>query len=109
MSKVRRSSLIRENLVIAWDVLGSHKLRSGLIILGVAIGVASLMGMVSILLGLQESITRDIHSSEQTVLQVQKFDIFVGGFDESMLHRREISEEDARAIREQCRTLRHVS
>ncbi len=109
MNKVRRAGLIRENLRIALDVIRAHKLRSGLIILGVAIGVASLMGMVSILLGLKDSITRDVHSSEQTVLQVQKFDFFVGGIDESMLHRREISEEDALAIRRQCATLQHVS
>ncbi len=108
MSDLKRAGLIGENLGIALDILRAHKLRSGLIILGVAIGVASLMGMVSILLGLQESITRDISSSEQTVLQVTKFDFFVGGFDESMLHRKEIAEEDAKAIRAQCPTLSHV-
>jgi putative ABC transport system permease protein len=108
MSKRKRAGLISENLVIALDVLWAHKLRSGLIILGVAIGVASLMGMVSILLGLQESITRNISSAEQTVLQVQKFDFFVGGFDEKMLHRKEITEEDAEAIRAQCPSLRYV-
>ena len=91
MNDRTRLGLIGENLGIAVDVLRAHKLRSGLIILGVAIGVASLMGMVSILLGLQESITRDISSSEQTVLQIQKFDFFVGGIDASMLHRKEIS------------------
>lgn len=109
MNKIRRTGLIGENLMIALDVLRAHKLRSGLIVLGVAIGVASLMGMVSILVGLKDGITKSIHSSEETVLQVQKFNFFVGGFDESMLRRREISEDDARAIREQCRTLRHVS
>ncbi len=109
MNKTRRTGLIGENLLIALDVLRSHKMRSGLIVLGVAIGVASLMGMVSILVGLQEGITRDIQSSEETVLQVQKFDFFVGGIDEAMLHRREISEEDSQAIRERCKTLHHVS
>lgn len=110
MNDGKRTGLIYENLIIALDVLRTHKLRSGLIILGVAIGVASLMGMVSILVGLQDSITKDISSSEQTVLQVQKFDIFVGGFDESMLHRKSITDENAQAIREQCTaTLRHVS
>ncbi len=108
MSDGKRSGLIMENLFIALDVLRMHKLRSGLIILGVAIGVASLMGMVSILLGLKESITSQISSSEQTVLQVQKFDFFVGGFDEKMLHRKEITEDDAEAIRAQCPSLRHV-
>lgn len=109
MSRVRRSSLIRENLVIAWDVLISHKLRSGLIVLGVSIGVAALMGMVSILAGLGEKITHDIHSSEQTVVAVVKFDFFVGGFDESMLHRKEITEEDAKALRQECKTLQYVT
>jgi putative ABC transport system permease protein len=108
MSDGKRSGLVGENLFIAVDMLRAHKLRSGLIILGVAIGVASLMGMVSILLGLQESITKSIHSSDQTVLQVQKFDFFVGGFDEKMLRRKEISEEDALAIRQQCPSLSHV-
>jgi len=107
MSKVKRAGLVGENLVIAVDVLRSHKLRSGLIILGVAIGVASLMGMVSLLMGLQESITRDISSSEQTVLQVQKFDFFVGAFDEAMLRRKEITMEDAVALGEECPSLRH--
>jgi putative ABC transport system permease protein len=109
MSKVRRSSLVRENLIIAWDVLSSHKLRSGLIILGVSIGVAALMGMVSILAGLGEKIAHDIHSSEQTVVVVMKFDFFVGGFDESMLHRKEITEEDATALRQECKALQYVT
>ena len=108
MSDRKRLGLIGENLGIAVDVLRAHKLRSGLIILGVAIGVASLMGMVSILLGLEESITRDISSSEQTVLQIQKFDFFVGGIDASVLQRKEITEENAMALREQCPLLRHV-
>ncbi|MGA2261050.1 MAG: ABC transporter permease [Acidobacteriota bacterium] len=110
MNDGKRTGLIYENLIIALDVLRAHKLRSGLIVLGVAIGVASLMGMVSILVGLQDSITKDISHSDQTVLEVQKFDIFVGGFDESMLHRKSITDENAQAIREQCTaTLRHVS
>jgi putative ABC transport system permease protein len=109
MSKEKRAGLIHENLVIALDVLRSHKLRTGLIILGVAIGVASLMGMVSILLGLKDGITKDISNAEQTVLQVQKFDFFVGGFNEAMLHRKEITEADAQAIHEQCKTVRFVT
>ncbi len=109
MSRIRKGGLIQENLGIAWDILWSHRLRSGLIVLGVAIGVASLMGMVSILLGLGNKITQDISSSEQAILSVSKFDFLVGGFDESMLHRKEISVESAGALRDQCTTLRHVA
>jgi putative ABC transport system permease protein len=109
MNKVRRKDVVQENLRIAVDVLKAHKMRSGLIMLGVSIGVASLMGMMSILLGLGEKITRDINSSERTVVRVDKFDFFVGGFDEAMLHRKEITPEDAQAIREQCPSLQHVT
>jgi len=109
MNKDRRTNLVYENLTIALDIIRAHKLRSSLIILGVAIGVASLMGMVSILLGLGEKITHDIQSSEQTMLIVAKFDFFVGGIDEAKLHRPEITEEDAKAIADQCAFIRHVS
>jgi putative ABC transport system permease protein len=108
MSKGRRKGLIRENLTIAIDVIWAHKLRSGLIILGVSIGVASLMGMVSILLGLGDKITGEITSAEETSLQVLKFDFLVGGFDEAALHRKEITEEDCRAVRDECTLVHHV-
>ncbi len=108
MSKGRRKGLIRENVVIALDIIFAHKLRSGLIILGVSIGVASLMGVVSILLGLGDKITGEIKSAEETSLQVLKFDFMVGGFDEAKLHRKELTEEDSRAIRDECDLVHHV-
>ena len=109
MSNGFSQGLIRENLGIALDILRTHKMRSGLIILGVGIGVASLMGMVSILLGLGEKITQDISASELTTITVTKYDVMVGGVDESMLHRKDITEENAIAIREGCPALRHVA
>jgi len=108
MSKDRGKALIGENLSIALDILLTHKMRSGLIILGVAIGIAALMGMVSILLGLGESITRRVRAAEATVLMVSKFDFMVGGFDEAMLHRKDITQDDAKAIRSECPSLHHV-
>src|SRR4030042_1912103 len=108
MSRERGKALIGENLSIALDILCTHKMRSGLIVLGVAIGIAALMGMVSILLGLGESIGQRVRSAEATVLMVNKFDFLVGGFDESMLHRKDITEDDAKAIRSECPSLNHV-
>jgi putative ABC transport system permease protein len=104
-----RRGLIYENVVIALDIVRAHKLRSGLIILGVAIGVASLMGVASILLGLKEKIMKDISASEETVIGVAKFDFLVGGIDEEKLHRKEITEEDAKAVRENCPSLKYVT
>jgi putative ABC transport system permease protein len=109
MNSRNRTTLIAENMSIALDVLIAHKLRSGLVILGVAIGVSSLIGMVSILLGLRASIISEISGYQQTVLLVQKFDFFVGGFDESMLRRKDIEEEDMQAISSRCKSLSHVA
>jgi putative ABC transport system permease protein len=108
MSRARSSTLISENLRIALDVLVTHKMRSGLIILGVTIGVASLMGMISILLGLYDKILQDVSSSEQTVLILTKFDFLVSGFDESLFRRKDITPEDADALRKQCPSLQTV-
>jgi putative ABC transport system permease protein len=105
----KRRGLIYENIVIALDIVRAHKLRSGLIILGVAIGVASLMGVASILLGLKQKIMKDISASQETVIGVAKFDFLVGGIDEEKLHRKEITEEDARAVRENCPSLKYVT
>jgi len=109
MSSRKRTALIGENLGIAMDVLFAHKLRSGLVILGVAIGVSSLIGMVSILLGLRAAIVSEISSYQQTVLLVQKFDFLVSGFDESMLRRKDIEEEDKQAISSRSKTLSHIA
>lgn len=109
MNSQKRGGLITENLEMAIDVICAHKLRSGLIILGVAIGVASLMGMVSILLGMRSSIVNTVSRYEQTVLMVQKYDFVVGGFDESMRRRKAITEKDAQAIRDHCSSLSRVA
>ncbi len=108
MSRERGKALVRENFGIALDILVTHKMRSGLIILGVAIGIAALMGMVSILMGLAESIGKSVQSQEATVLMVNKYDFVVGGFDEAMFHRKDITDDDAKAIRSECSTLHHV-
>ncbi len=109
MSKRKRTGLIGESLQIAMDALWSHKLRSSLVILGVSIGVASFMGIASILIGLRNSIIEEISSSEQTVLKIQKYDLMVGGIDQAMLHRKNITVEDAHAIDRNCPSLSYVT
>ncbi len=108
MNSERKKALIAENFGIALEILRVYRMRSGLIILGVAIGVAALMGMMSLLLGLVQSITENISSSEATVIQVMKFDFMVGGFDQSMLHRKDLTTDDSKAIRAGCPSLSNV-
>ena len=41
---------------MAWDAISSHKLRSGLTILGIVIGITTVVTVSSLLSGLQSSI-----------------------------------------------------
>lgn len=92
----------QDGILQALDVIRDHKMRSGLVILGVAIGVATLMGMVGILAGLGEKIKQDIASSDSVVLTLSKFDYLVGGVDEKVLSRPDFTPEDALAIEDNC-------
>jgi putative ABC transport system permease protein len=89
---------------LAFGVIVSHKMRSGLLILGVTIGVAVLMTMVSILMGLSEKIERDVTSSDKAVITLSKYDFMTEGDpeDDRILARPDITPEDAKAIEELC-------
>jgi putative ABC transport system permease protein len=98
MNRTSLLNKITESLRQAMDTLRSHKMRSALVILGVGIGVTTLMGMVTILLGLGEKISQDLRSSDNTVIYLSKFDILVGGDPRKYAHRPEIQPEDMDAI-----------
>ena len=99
---------IIENLRQAFDTLRSHKMRSSLVILGVGIGVTTLMAMVTILLGLGGKISQDLRSSDNTVIYLSRFDILVGGNPSQYAHRPEIDPNDMRALRNDVRSIRLV-
>ncbi len=102
MSDERRGFIVRENARLAFDVIRSHRLRSPLVIVGVAIGVAALMSMVAILSGLSAVIQRDLDSSGQTVVYVSKFDFLSAGVDDDVFERDDIEIDDATALDEAC-------
>ncbi|HEU4366238.1 MAG TPA: ABC transporter permease, partial [Candidatus Krumholzibacteria bacterium] len=60
-----RESLWRENFSQAFDVVRAHRLRSGLLILGVAIGIATVLMMVTVLNGLTSKIYQDMASANR--------------------------------------------
>ena len=68
---------VRENLEIAFDTLRANKLRSGLTILGVVIGVATVMTMATIVDGIQTKIVRSFQVAGPTTFYVLR--IFGGG------------------------------
>jgi putative ABC transport system permease protein len=94
--------LTAEHLVegarLAFDALVAHRLRSSLVILGVAIAVATLMGMVAILSGLEAKIVADVKGGDVPTFSVSRFDHVSGGDWRNALHRPVLTADDAEAL-----------
>ena len=99
----------RENLLQALHVIRTHRMRSGLLILGVAIGVMTVLGMVTVLSGLGRRIQQDILSANRPYLHVARYDPMQGDRDfEALMRRKKLTPEDAAAIQDQCRSVERV-
>ncbi len=94
--------LAKENFRLALDVMRSHPLRSALVVLGVAIGVATLMTMVTLLNGVGAAIKRDMASMDSAVVYVAKFDFLGGHTDESVFARPDITPRHVEDLARQC-------
>jgi putative ABC transport system permease protein len=64
---------ITEGLVIAVDQLRANKLRSALTMLGVVIGVATVMAMASIVQGIRDQILNSLEVAGPTTFYVMRF------------------------------------
>lgn len=63
---------IRNNFFVALDTLGANKLRSALTILGVVIGVSTVMAMAAIVQGVRDQIVHTIEIAGPTTFYVVK-------------------------------------
>src|ERR671929_196737 len=63
---------VRETVVLAFDSLRASKLRSGLTVLGVVIGVSVVMAMASIVQGIRDQIVQTIEIAGPTTFYVVK-------------------------------------
>jgi putative ABC transport system permease protein len=86
----------------------AHRLRSGLLILGVAIGVSSILMMVTVLSGLSRKINKDMVSANRPYISVQKYDLVVGEVEDELLRRKDLTREDALALGRECPSLESV-
>jgi putative ABC transport system permease protein len=101
--------LWKENFLQALHVIRTHRMRSGLLILGVAIGVMTVLGMVTVLSGLGKRITQDLMSSNRPFLDISRYDPMQGDRNyEEMMRRKKLTAEDARAIQDECRSVERV-
>src|ERR1043165_3245288 len=66
------ADLARNNVSVAIDTLRANKLRSGLTILGVVIGVSTVMMMAAIVQGIKDQIVRTIEIAGPSTFYVIK-------------------------------------
>ena len=102
---------VREGVAIAFDAIRTNKLRSFLTVLGVIIGITSIMAIVSLIEGLNRSMKAQIASIGSDVLYIRPFrpGAFVGGFPDSLRRRKWFTIEDAEAIRRTCPAVKAVA
>src|SRR5215831_17655794 len=88
-----------EILILALDSLRANKLRSFLTILGVVIGVATVIGMSSIISGLNGNISSQIQDLGSNLVFVQRIPATIGGrVPSEMFNRKKLTLDDANAI-----------
>jgi putative ABC transport system permease protein len=91
---------IYENLAMALQTLRANKLRSFLTVIGVMIGVITVMLIASIISGIDEQVKKEIESFGTRSIFVMKFDpgIRVGRLSREERMRKELTYDDAVAI-----------
>ena len=101
---------IRESAWMALDTVRTNKLRSALTILGVSVGVVTVMFMVSIIQGLNRAFAAQIESLGSNTIWCLKFDPSFGHQPTpEEIHRKELTIEDADAIRREAPSIVGVS
>ena len=105
-----RLGILREIVSMAFDSLRTNKLRSFLTLLGIVIGVMTVIGMVSIVQGLNRSFLSELESIGSDIIIVEKFEpgIEVGNRSEEERQRKNLTFEDALAIQEECSYVKAV-
>src|SRR5436190_21498681 len=90
---------MNEILLLALDSLLKNKLRSFLTVLGVVIGVATVIGMSSIISGLNTHISSQIEELRSKLIFVQRVPAFAPGrMPQEVWSRKDLTLDDAKAI-----------
>ncbi|MBU2028308.1 ABC transporter permease [Patescibacteria group bacterium] len=89
--------------------LSANKVRSGLTILGIVIGIASVITMVAIGQGAQNSITKNIEAIGSNLILVSPGSQRVGGISQGGGSAQSLTIEDVNAIREEVFDIKAVA
>jgi putative ABC transport system permease protein len=94
---------------LAWDTIREHKMRSFLTVLGVIIGTGTIIGVGSIIAGLDGAITGVLRSFGTNTAIVFKFPIGFHNVTVDEARRKPLTFEDGRAIARRCPSVQFVS
>jgi len=100
-----RTGLLGEIVAMSWDTLTTSKMRSALTVLGVVIGITSIVGMTSLIRGFDNSLRDSIKQLGPNTIIVQKWGALSFASGKSFLEvarRPNLSKEDAQAIERDC-------
>ena len=106
-----RWSLLAEVVAMALDTVRGNKMRSGLTVLGVVIGITSIVGMTALIRGFDQSLREMIRAIGPNTIFIQRFGVtsFANGAEiKDLLKRPNLSISDARALEEQTGTIELV-
>ncbi|HSP34545.1 MAG TPA: ABC transporter permease, partial [Thermoanaerobaculia bacterium] len=103
--------MIADNVRFARGALAAHKLRSSLTVLGIVIGVTTVIAMVSIIEGFNNNVIKSFQSFGSTLVQFQKFDpqFGPGNNNQQQQNRKNLTYEDALALKALCPSMAAVS
>jgi putative ABC transport system permease protein len=99
---VKRIALLGETASMALDTLRSNKMRSALTVLGIVIGITSIVGMTALIRGFDESLRDSIRALGPKTIFVQRFgavSFSSGARFLDLIRRPTLKVEDGEAIR----------
>ena len=97
----KQLALFGETAQMAFDTLRSNKMRSALTVLGVVIGVTSIVGMTSLIRGFDTSLRNSINSLGPNTIFIQKFgglSLSAGASFMELMRRPNLTVDDMEAI-----------
>ncbi len=106
-----RAGLITEVVAMAFDTVRTNKMRSGLTVLGVVIGITSIVGMTAMIRGFDESLRDAIRTIGPNIITIQRAGplSFANGIQFAEIMRRpNLTISDARAIEAQAPSIQLV-